>query len=165
MANDAKINLQVEFAPQIENIKKHKQDLGELKDSSGRSALDKNPHLVRDLNLLIESIDKLSRVANPGHTEISALVQALVKANEIVLKLADSEGVLSKEMTGFLEKQKEITKQIEEEQKKLDAIQKTGKYDEKTKTFKYSKAHAEGWAKEQDNFVYKSGAHKGKKAS
>ena len=99
MANDAKINLQVEFAPQIENIKKHKEDLGGLKDPSGKSALDKNPQLVRDLDLLIESIDKLSKVANPGHSEISALVQALVKANEIVLKLANSEGVLSKEMT------------------------------------------------------------------
>lgn len=165
MANDAKINLQVEFAPQIENIKKHQQGLSELKDSGGKSPLDKAPEAARDLNLLIESIDKLSKVADPGHSEVIALVQALVKANEIIMKLADSEGSLSKEMISLLNQQKELTKQIEEEQKKLDRIQKTGKYDDKTKTFKYSKAHADAWAKEQESFIYKGGAHKGKKAS
>ena len=165
MASDAKINLQVEFAPQIENIKKHQQGLSEMKDSGGKSPLDKAPEAARDLNLLIESIDKLSKVADPGHSEIIALVQALVKANEIVMKLADSEGMLSKEMLSLLERQKQITEKIEEEQKKLDRVQKTGKYDSSTKTFKYSKAHAESWAKEQNDFVYKSGAHKGKKAS
>jgi hypothetical protein len=143
MPSDAKINLKVEFAPQIENIKKHRETLGGMKDGEGKTPLDKSPNAKRNLDLLIDSIDKLSEVAEPGHTEVIALVQSLVKANEIIQKLADSGGILSKEMMALLEKQKTLTEQIENEQKKLDDVQKKGKYDSSTKTFKYSKTHAD----------------------